>query len=70
MDAPMAKKKAKVETPPEPKATVISVKGSNEWREWLQEGAEFCRTDTAKMLDAAIVAYLKAQGFVKPPPKR
>ena len=67
LDAPMAKKKpVKVE----PKLTVVSLKGTPEWREWLRDGAKHCRTDAAKLLDAAVIEYLSKRGFTDPPPKR
>jgi len=50
--------------------TAITVRGSKEWRAWLERGAEHCRTDTSKLLDIAAAHYLKSQGFDEPPPKR
>lgn len=50
--------------------TAITVRGSREWREWLERGAEHCLTDVAKLVDVAVSQYLKAQGFEEPRPKR
>lgn len=50
--------------------TAITIRGSKEWRSWLERGAEHCRTDTSKLLDIAAAHYLKSQGFDEPPPKR
>ena len=67
LDRPMAKKKP---MKAEKKITVVSLKGTPEWRDWLQEGAEQCRTDVAKLMDAAVIEYLVKRGFTKSPPKR
>jgi hypothetical protein len=50
--------------------TVVTIKGRQEWREWLDRAARFCRTDVAKLVDAALVEYLKQRGFDEPPPWR
>lgn len=55
---------------PEPKPTVISLKGSGEWRVWLQELSSHCRTDAAKVIDAALIDYAKTKGFMKKAPPR
>lgn len=48
----------------------LAVKGSPEWTEWVRRGAKFCRTDVSKLVDAALVSYLKGRGFDEPPPER
>jgi hypothetical protein len=53
-----------------PRPTALTIKGRPEWREWVDRGAEFCRTDVAKLVDAALVEYLKQRGFDEPAPKR
>jgi hypothetical protein len=53
-----------------PRPTVMTIKGSTEWREWVERAAKFCRTDVAKLVDAALVEYLKQRGFGEPPPWR
>ena len=64
LDEPMARKK------PEPKPVIIGIKASGPWRDWLQEVAEHCRTDVAKLLDAAVAEYAAKRGFTVKPPKR
>lgn len=73
---------AKKKTVPEPakkrpgpapsgrRANSLSIKAAPEWYEWVKEGAEHCRTDVAKLIDAALIDYLKRQGFEKPAPRR
>lgn len=48
----------------------ILIRGTGEWAAWLEGGAEFCRLDVAKLIDLAVVAYLKKEGYGVPPPKR
>jgi hypothetical protein len=61
----------KQEKPAEPmKPKTIGVRSSPEWAAWLERGAKHCRTDVAKLLDAAAVEYLAARGFKEPPPDR
>jgi hypothetical protein len=52
------------------KPTALTIKGSLEWRQWVDRGADHCRTDVAKLVDAALVDYLKARGFDEIPPRR
>jgi hypothetical protein len=74
MARPKAKKQAgktaagKAQSGPGPLA--LTIRGSVEWREWVQRGADHCRTDVAKLVDAALIRYLKEQGFTEQPPKR
>ena len=65
----MAKAKAKAARE-NPRPTALTIKGRPEWRDWVDRGAEFCRTDVAKLVDAALVEYLKQRGFDEPAPKR
>jgi hypothetical protein len=48
----------------------VAVFASEEWIRWVEEGADFCRTDVSKLVDVALAAYLRGQGFPKTPPKR
>jgi hypothetical protein len=50
--------------------TAITIRGSKEWRDWVERGSEHCRTDSSKLIDIALAFYLKAQGFNEPAPKR
>jgi hypothetical protein len=50
--------------------TALTIKGNLVWREWVERGAKHCRTDVAKLVDAALVEYLKARGFGESPPER
>jgi hypothetical protein len=48
----------------------LTVKGSPEWKEWIEAGAKFCLTDVSKLVDIAVTKYLREQGFDKPRPDR
>jgi hypothetical protein len=52
------------------KPTAITIKGSLEWRDWVDRGASHCRTDVAKLVDSALVDYLRARGFTEEAPER
>jgi len=69
----MAKPKAKTSQPPEQwnrKSLVLQVRGSPEWKAWLEGLAEFDRTTVADVADRAIVRYAREIGFTEPAPKR
>jgi hypothetical protein len=48
----------------------IVVQAMDEWIAWVERGAEFCRTDVSKLVDSALIDYLRARGFEEKPPKR
>lgn len=48
----------------------IGVRSTGEWADWIERGARHCRTDVAKLIDAAVAEYVKARGFDEPPPER
>ena len=52
------------------KHNVLSIRGTTEWRDWLNRLADHCRLKTADVIDHAIIAYAKQQGFKEQPPKR
>jgi hypothetical protein len=67
----MAKPKPKPKATREnPRPTALTIKGRSEWRAWVDRAADFCRTDVAKLVDAALVEYLKQRGFDEPAPRR
>jgi hypothetical protein len=51
-------------------AIAVTLRGSPEWKKWIEAGARYCRTDVAKLIDAAVVDYLKARGFSQEAPER
>ena len=61
----MAKKK-----PSKSKVTVLGIRCSEEWRDWLDQLAEHCRLNKVDVVDIAVVEYAKRVGFEPKPPKR
>jgi hypothetical protein len=67
----MAKKKtvAPMESA-DSRAIVVSMKGTVEFRDWLNELAEFDRSTAVQIMEKGAVAYAKQIGFPKAAPKR
>lgn len=59
---------ARKNEPSKPKT--IGVRATGEWAEWIERAARHCRTDIAKLIDAAVVDYVRARGFDEAPPER
>ncbi len=69
--ATMAKKQAgKKPEVPGPRRTVLTIKGTDEWAEWLAGLGEFLRTPTSTVVDHALVKYAKEVGYTAEAPKR
>jgi hypothetical protein len=49
--------------------TVLGLKGTPEWKVWLEEFAEFCRLSMADTIDQSLTEQADRKGF-RPPPKR
>jgi hypothetical protein len=65
----MAKKKTKPKAAA-PRRIVLQMKGSDEWKQWLDDLAAQLRMPTSAVVDNALVMYAKAQGFTKEAPRR
>lgn len=52
------------------KDMVLALKGSPEWKDWVDALAEHCRTDLSKLVDRALVDLAKSEGFDPKPPQR
>jgi hypothetical protein len=69
----MAKKSSAQKTPSEPagpRSTVLTVKGTEEWKNWFLRFAEFLRTPGSTVVDHALIRYAKEVGFEEEAPKR
>jgi hypothetical protein len=64
----MAKKAASKSSPP--RRVVVQLKGTDEWKAWLEDLSKHLRMPISSVVDNALVSYAKAQGFVKSPPER
>jgi hypothetical protein len=74
LEPTVAKKKGKP-VPAEPddsgrKPMVVQVRGSQEWKAWVEELAEIDGIPLAMMVDRALRLYARHLGFDKTPPKR
>jgi hypothetical protein len=52
------------------RAIVVSMKGTVEFRDWLNELADFDRSTAVQVMEKGAVLYAKQVGFAKPAPKR
>jgi hypothetical protein len=69
----VAKKQPKRVAPPpdpDPRQIVISIKGTAEFRDWLNELADHERVTSVAVIERALVEYAANHGFTKPAPKR
>lgn len=71
MVAPMAeKKRRKAGRPKGPtpvRATVISLKGTPEWKAWLDGFADHCRLGAADTIEQALIVFAKERDYTPPP---
>ena len=52
-----------------PKANVVAMKGSPEWKTWLDAFSDHCRLGIADTIDQALMFFAENRGF-RPPPRR
>jgi hypothetical protein len=45
----------------------VAVKGSQEWKRWLDEFAAYCRLGVADSIEQSLIPFAGHQGFEKPP---
>lgn len=48
----------------------VTIKGSEEWKAWLEEGATFVHFSVSGLVEHAVRDYLKRKGFTKEGPSR
>ena len=53
-----------------PRRSIVSIRGSVEWRDWLVELADSRRLKATDLIDLALVEFAERHGFKKPAPKR
>jgi hypothetical protein len=53
-----------------PKHNVLSIRGSSEWRDWLNRLADHSRLKAADVIDRALILYARHEGFDEPAPRR
>jgi hypothetical protein len=52
------------------RARMISIRGRDEWLEWVRGLADAERMDVSDLIDRALVDYGKARGYPVPAPRR
>jgi hypothetical protein len=53
-----------------PRAHAVVVKGTKEWKAWIEDAALHCRTNVSALVDVAVAEYARAHGYNVPPPQR
>lgn len=72
MVATMAKKRtdSKPRSGSDARQVIASLKGSEEFDQWMEELAEFLRLPKTVLIEHGLVELARARGFKKPPPRR
>jgi hypothetical protein len=72
VERPMAKKAAKVVPfgDNEPRKNVVSIRGTESWREWLMGLAAHRRLKAVDVIDQALIEYAKKYGYTEEAPPR
>ncbi len=52
------------------KPMAIQMRGSDEWRAWVEQGAKHIGLKVPSLIDQALRLYFKENGFTEPPPER
>lgn len=55
---------------PGPRSTVLTIKGTDEWKGWLNGLSDHLRIPTSTIVDLALVRFAKESGYTMEPPKR
>ena len=66
----MAKKNANDAAGWAKKPIIMAMRGSAEYKAWLERLAEFDRSSVAEMTERSHARYAREIGFEEPPPKR
>ena len=49
---------------------VVSIRGTEAWRDWLMELAAHRRLKAADVIDQALIEYAQKHGYIEPAPPR
>lgn len=50
-----------------PRETVVALKGSPEWKAWLDSFAGHCRLGLSDTIEQSLLCYARERGFGQPP---
>jgi hypothetical protein len=53
-----------------PKRQILSIKGSEEWRDWLRGLADHVHMPATTLIDQALIKFARGVGYDEPMPKR
>ena len=53
-----------------PVENAISLRGTREWRDWLNRLAKHCRADGSTVIDQTLARHAREVGFHDPPSRR
>ncbi len=53
----------------EPDPIILSIRGSQAWREWLRHFAAHRRVTTTALIDQVLAETAQREGFAAPPPR-
>ena len=67
MEQPMRRKPGRPKGPGPVRETVVALKGSREWKEWLDRFSGHCRLGLAATIEQSLVYYSAGRGFREPP---
>lgn len=58
--------------PPDQPARIhaVVVKGTPEWKEWIESAATYFRFNVSTLVDSAVAEYARSHGYEIPPPNR
>jgi hypothetical protein len=51
----------------EPRATMVGIRGTPEWKGWLEQFADHQRTTIVDLIDWALETFAQESGFERPP---
>jgi hypothetical protein len=70
---PKGKAKVRPATRAEPERSRpanLHIRATQEWVEWVKEGARHCHLSASALIDLALIRYFKDEGFTRKPPRR
>lgn len=70
METPGGRKRGRPRKSGPVRGTVVALKGTADWKAWLDEFAAHCRLGLADTIEQALMLYAQSREFEPPPPKR
>jgi hypothetical protein len=67
MDEPTRRKPGRPKRAGPARVTVVALKGSREWKAWLDRFAGHCRLGLANTIEQSLVHYAQERGYRRPP---